>query len=276
MSVFLYFILVALIIVPLVSFLYAYLSWYNPIVYLGIFLTVIFGLVIGFLANIIIKKGKVRNTKLGLILGFSLAFVAFYFQWVFWVDLVYNYNPDSFSETLNVSSRMDELLVLFKNPGYFFDLIKEIYTTGVWEMTGSTIKGIFLGLLWLIEFLVIMVFTYFFVADTASKPFEESSETWYKETILSAKSYIEDTENMVAYLETGKDDVFDNWRNAEDPAKEDHCIMFLYSSKNEGNYLTINNNKAKLNNKNEIVFDLEEVVNNIYISNKIAEDLLKM
>ncbi len=239
-------------------------------------LPVILGIAVSFLLKFIIKKGKVRNPKLATILALLLSVFTFYLAFVFWVDLAYNYNQDSFSESINISGRFEGIVDLLKDPAYFFSLVKEININGVWSLSDITVKGIGLSAIWVLEFLIFMFFGTMFAKDTANNPFEESSETWYEEKILVGKSFVEDVDNMVAYLETGQDDVFENFRNVEDHLAESHSTMFIYTSRNEGNYLTINNKFAKLNDKNEVVFDAEEIIKNVYISNKVVDSLINM
>ena len=87
--------------------------------------------------------------------------VAYYSQWVVWVDLVLNAGEVYGNKQIGISVsnvQFEQLLYLATHPSDLIDLIMLINEEGTWGIKSMTVSGIFLSIIWLIEFGAIMFF----------------------------------------------------------------------------------------------------------------------
>jgi len=276
-SSFLYFILVALIALPILALIYTYLIWYIPIIYFNFFITLGFGYAIALVINyFVIGKGKVRSTKLGLLFGFLGALVALYFSWVIWLDLVINAGESYGGSRIGITAsniQLIQVLNIALEPKFVFEAIAEINKVGTWGIRGTTVSGVFLWVIWAIEFLIVTVIATLATYGQSKVPFCEFNNTWFEETILPAFNYIEDTSKMVSNLEVNNENSFNDLETLTNIETESHSVFTLFSSAKGENFLSIENKKATKNKKDEIEFEEDEFVEYIAINKALKEKL---
>jgi len=259
---FVYFILVCTVALPILATIYAYLIWYIPFVYINFLITAGLGFAIGIAVwQIVIKLGKVRNYGLAILLALIAALAAYYFQWVVWTNLV-----------LTSSGEESQLLYLLSNPFDLFQLIGFINENGTWSFKGAVVSGTFLTIIWIIEFLVIVIMGIVASVGRAKEPFNELADEWFKEEELPAFSYIENVSDFKQQAEQG------NWEQLSTVIQRgdkgtNHSVFTLYTSANEY-YLSVSNATAKKNKKDKIEFDTEDFIKYLSID-KTVYDLLK-
>ena len=192
---FLYFIPTALLIVPIISLIYAYLIWYIPFIYFNFFITIGFGFLVGFaISMLVVKKGKVRNKYLAGFLGLLAAIVATYFDFVVYVDLAINAGELIGDEHLGISVSNIKILDIFAlatQPEVLWTYIKEINAIGTWGIKGAVASGSFLTFVWIVEFIMVAGVSVFVNYITAKDPFCELDNNWYKQEDLPIFNYIE-------------------------------------------------------------------------------------
>jgi len=278
-SSFLYFILASAIAIPLLALAYTYLIWYIPFFYINLFITAGFGFAAGIvISHLAIKIGKVRNATLALIFGLLGGLIALYFSWAIWVDLVFNIGESYGNSRIGITTSNIEFLQVFGlilNPDTLFELIAEINKTGTWGIRSTPVSGTMLTIIWVIEFLIVLILSVMFPYIKAKTPFCEMDNKWFKEEELPAFNYIKNPKEMVVNLENSNQNSFINLQPSTTSENESHSIFTLYSSEKGENYLTIENKQAKTNDKNEIEFDNNEFVEYISISSELRNKLLK-
>ncbi len=276
---FLYFIVIALIILPLLGLAYAYAIWYIPFIYINFIIAGIFGFLIALIVGKgVVKFGKVRNVPMTIGLSLLAGILALYFHWAVWVDLVINAGESYGSSRIGITVSNIELLQTFNlalQPGLLFEIIGEINEYGTWGLRGATVSGIFLTIIWIIEAIIVIGVSVLVPIGYAKAPFCELSNEWFKEEELSAFSYIEDHQEMIKNLENSNSEAFKDLTKWKDLNKN-HSIFNLYSSKHNENYISITNKKAKTNKKGEIEFDDNTLVEYLYLNSEMTQNLLAL
>ncbi|TCN55333.1 hypothetical protein D0809_17600 [Flavobacterium circumlabens] len=274
----LYLLLVSVTAFPVLGLLYAYCIWYIPFVYVNFFITLGFGFLIGFVvALIVIKKGKVRNPVLGFVIGLTAAFFALYLHWAIWIDLVINAGESYGSDRIGITVSNIEFLQVFSlifRPDLVLEYISQVNEYGTWGIRGATASGAFLWVVWSIEFIIVIAISGFLSYLEAKKPFSESTNSWYEEMVLPAFSYIDNQQQMIADILGSNHAGFDLLSKSIDSKTDNHSIFTLYKSKSGKNYLSIDNKTSKIDDKGNITFDSDQIVEYITINSQLSKLLL--
>lgn len=274
----LYFLLVSAVAFPILGLIYAYCIWYIPFVYINFFITIGFGFLVGFvISQFVIKKGKVRNPLLGFIIGLLGGLLALYFHWAIWIDLVINAGESYGSSKIGITvSNIDFLQVfsLIFRPDLVFEYIGQVNEYGTWGIRSATVTGTFLWIIWLIEFIIVIAISGFLPYLEAKKPFSETTNLWYEEIVLPAFSYIENKQQVIASITQSNHASFDSLTKEVNKEEDSHSIFTLYKSKSGKSYLSIDNKTSKTDNKGNITFDNDQIVEYIAINSELSKLLL--
>lgn len=273
----LYFLLISVIVFPILGLIYAYCIWYIPFIYINFFITMIFGFLIGFvIAQFVIKKGKVRNPSLGFIIGLTGAFLAMYFHWTIWIDLVINARETFGSNKVGITVSNIDFLQTFSllfRPDLVFGYIGQVNEYGTWGIRGATVSGTFLWLIWFVELIIVIAIASFLPYLEAKKPFSESTNSWYEEIVLPAFGYIENKQQIITDISQSNYTNFDFLSKNINNKTDNHSIFTLYKSKSGKNYLSIDNKTSKIDKKDNISFDNEQIVEYIVINSEFSKML---
>ena len=209
------FLLCSVISIPILSFAYIYLNYYIPIIYILFFITIGCGAIFGYLMSIAAKLGKARNPA--VVIGCTLIGTALfkYVQWCFYIPLVLNKSYEvyyySFGQELSFLEQVTEAFYFFIEPAAVLDGALFINEYGVWGIgnSGDTVAGIFLAIVWLVEFLVIAGMASLMCRDWPGRPYSEESNGWYTqmETIYEMDSPA-NFDGMKISLESGNVEEF--------------------------------------------------------------------
>ena len=273
---FVYLLLVCAVVLPILAAIYAYAIWYIPFVYLNFLVTAGFGFVIAIaVGQIVIKIGKVRNYGLAIFFALIASLVAYYLQWIVWADLAINTGEVIGNKKIGVAVsnvQFDQLLYLLANPSELFGLIGLINEEGTWGFKGSVVTGTFLTIIWVIEFLIIVIIAVIGSVARSKEPFNETLDEWFKEEELPVFSYIENSNNFKQLAEQG------NWEELGTTIEkgnqdQSHSVFTLFASGNEY-YLSVTNEKAKVAKKDKVEFDTDNFIEYLRID-KTVYDMLK-
>lgn len=125
----------------LLSVPYAYITVYIPFIYLNVLAVVGFGMGIGICISKVARVGMVQSPAVVMLVGIVCACAAEYFNWVAWIFAL---------------TRQD---VLVFNPTGILHIAGAVLKEGTWGMTGDEpVKGVFLLIVWVIEFGIIIWF----------------------------------------------------------------------------------------------------------------------
>lgn len=263
-----YFLLSVCIILPLLGLIYSYAIWYIPIIYVNVLLAIGFGFAIGFVISfLVVNMGKVRSVSKALMFGILGALVAYYFHWVVWGDLLYNASGgnDYFTfSNINIS----EVIGLAFRPGAIFELVGAVNEMGTWGFGDSPVSGTMLTVVWVIEFLIIMVVATFVSIGFAGTPFCEVENQWFKERALAPFNAISDGPSLIAMLEAG-DETLINYISKKSEDQLNHSIFTVYNSDHDESYMSIVNKVAKVDD-GKVSYSDQPVVTHI----KVTDDLV--
>jgi hypothetical protein len=173
---FLYFLVSMAVAIPILSFVYVYLAYYIPIIYLNFIITIGCGLILGFIINWVAKQGKARSPVIVLACAFLAACALEYVQWCVYVPLIF-----SMVYQIDVPSFFD-FLTMQENVLRGAEIINE---HGVWSLSrrgstsSGTVNGIMLSIVWVAEFIVFLTGAIMASLSQPRSPFSEEAGDWY-------------------------------------------------------------------------------------------------
>lgn len=160
------------------GYFYTVLIIFVPLLYFNFFITIGFGLFLGYLVRVLIKLTHNRNKTSHLILAFVAGFLANYFQWIAFIIYAFDGEIPSFRDYLANLSWVIE-------PQMFFSTIGKINRIGLWSVFGITFSGVILTLVWIFELITIIIIPILMVYKSKTYPYSEDLGKWYKKYTLS-------------------------------------------------------------------------------------------
>ncbi|MEM7103068.1 MAG: hypothetical protein AAF502_08070 [Bacteroidota bacterium] len=173
------FIAVLIVIIPalLLGYIYALLTFINPILYINFLMTVGAGLLLGLLARFVIRLVKIRNRKSKYLLTGILVLLFHFFQWSGFMLFAISDGYMGIGPFLS-------FLPVCLNPVFFFGIIAELFQTGYWVIFGGTIKGFVALLVWTAELAIAGGLAFQAVVMTKDYPYSEDLARWYPKFTL--------------------------------------------------------------------------------------------
>lgn len=168
----------------IIAFLYAILSMINPIVYLGILLTIATGWFLGFWSRVIARITHNTNKKSQLILAVTTGVTMVYSNWVAYVL----YAMDG--GVPNLIDYFQALQWIIVDPGSLIDTIMAINEIGMWSIgRGSSdsgnVTGGFLWLVWALESGILLVAPILSVMLAKVFPYSSKLNKWYPKMTIN-------------------------------------------------------------------------------------------
>ncbi len=271
-----WFIILILIVLPVLSYIYAYLIWYTPIIGLNIIIVIGFSYVIGLtISRIVIKLGKVRSSKFGIFLTTIATLSALYYAWAVWITLYFNVEDSydfgrlTFSKSFASSK---DVLRLITHPDEMLILLQEIYESGTWsistrqnhEGTGP-INGTFIILSWIIEAILIILYPFTKTLQSTRLPFSEEFDIWLPAQKSKKLIYIE---NVFEELKINQDQL-ETILHLQKNKSTSYSQLIIYGLPNSEKYLTILNFQSLRNGKSELTFKKLIPINQILINDDL-------
>jgi len=143
---------------------YSYVIRWIPFVYINFFATLGYGFLFGWMTAHLLKAGHVRNTALAALCGLGVGLIALYCEWSGHLHVVFDDAP------------------WFFRPDQVARGVKYLYEHGSWSFHHTTVSGLPLALVWLIEAGIIVglavAMPFGFVGDT---PYCEHAQCWLDE-----------------------------------------------------------------------------------------------
>jgi len=161
----------------ILGLIYSYIIVYDPIIYINMMCTLGFGFCIGASVAKGVRLGKIRNPLLAGAYGLAFGLAGLYFAWV--ADLWARSG-----KPFNLAAFQPDVLKWY---------IRHFYENGIWTISnhgqkGDTVKGVFLGIIWIVEASVIAGFaTVQAYKSVASVPFCEPCNEWTKTNVGAAR-----------------------------------------------------------------------------------------
>jgi hypothetical protein len=258
------------------ALVYIYAVWYIPFVYVNFFLCLGFGLVLGAVLAVLVRLGKLRSP--GAVGGLALlvGLVAVYLEWGVYLTLLFNSESTGNGADADTSTSFSASLFadIIAHPAAMWLAMQKINETGTWSLKGSTPSGVFLGVIWVIEALLILGGAYLMAKAQATEPFSETSNEWAtEETLAHPLTFAQDAATTRTALESGHFHHLTPHTSvvAEDP----FARLKLHSAPNDHNcrYLTLENVTTTIDKKGKATQSTTTVVQHLAISPAAFEEL---
>ncbi|RZK26575.1 MAG: hypothetical protein EOO63_14525, partial [Hymenobacter sp.] len=169
---------------------------------------------------------------------------AVYLEWVVYLTLLFN--SESTGTGADADTHTSFSISLFADimahPTAMWLAMQKINQTGTWSLKGSTPSGVFLGVIWVIEAVVILVGAWLLAKAQATEPFSETSNEWAdEETLAHPLTFAQDAATTRTALETGQFHHLTPHLSSE--ATAPFARLKLHSAPNDPNcrYLTLEN-----------------------------------
>jgi hypothetical protein len=248
------------------SWVYGYLTNYNPFIYINFIATGGFAFLTGLAIWGGASWGKVRNGTLTFILGLGVGCLALYCGWATWMMALINQSAE---EPIPFEAAF--------HPVVLWDLILVINKEGAWGIgsSGEPVTGVFLWILWGIEAIAIVGITAIFpTINVTSTPFCEDCDCWTEEREKAA--FLEPTEEdmLKGALEQGTFEVLTLLPAAPAENRDSlHIDLHTCPSCTSTNYLTVKRVTITQDSKGKDETNTNEFVQNLSIPHDVVEQV---
>jgi hypothetical protein len=257
------------------SFLYAYLTWYNPFTFLDFIIVAVFGVILGFILPV--KLSKCTNSKVAIISAIIFAFICHYFGWVVWMDLYINQtdvieinHPKSpISSIVPSTSDLDQIFILFTNPSILFSILQKIAKDGYFSIFSYMPKGFSLYLIWFLEMATVLFLSAFASYERSNEPFSVEKNKWLKSFDIKL-SYIGNLNLLKQAILDGDKSFFDNLDSPD--ADSSFSEFKIWHIDDDQAYITIKNKERQIDENGKTKFEEKELVKYV----KINQETLKV
>ncbi|MDR1656710.1 MAG: hypothetical protein LBT47_04005 [Deltaproteobacteria bacterium] len=190
----------AIIMVPLVTAIasvilgvgYAFASWHNPIIYIGVVLPFLWALLVTLLAGWTLSVFPVRNSALAILLGLVGVLPGYAVETATWLALYLNQSPDPITfgtgrKSLSIalsSVSIEDVWLLLSNFRETFPFLLEVINEGVWSLSGNSVSGMAYKAIWAAELLIFLFFIGSNYRSLANRPFSEDEGKFLKKKIM--------------------------------------------------------------------------------------------
>jgi hypothetical protein len=258
------------------ALVYIYAVWYIPFVYINFFLCLGFGLVLGAVLAVLARVGKLRNPGAVGALALLVGLVAVYLEWGVYLTLLFNSESTGSGTNADTSTSFSFSLFtdIITHPVAMWLAMQKVNETGTWSLKGSTPSGVFLGVIWVTEALIILGGAYLMAKAQATEPFSETSNEWAtEETLAHPIAFAQDTATTRTALETGQ---FHHLTpHASAVAEDPFARLKLHSAPNDHTcrYLTLENVTTTIDKKGKASQSTTTVVQHLAISPATFDEL---
>jgi len=177
---------VGVVIMLVLSVIYALLLNWIPFIYVNALLTLGMGMAVGAIATFIIKTGHCRNVALGTLVGLLLAVAGLGGKFVTQYYLTFQEGREWLETTNEVSEEDRPLALAAFDQGYTFQAhLKDRIDTG-WSIGkgggGDPIGGWLVYAVWLIEAGIVFYFAWTMSRAAVKEPYSEKMSLWADES----------------------------------------------------------------------------------------------
>ena len=159
-----------------VTYLYAYINIYNPLVYINFFIYAGICLLLAILTIVLVRMVKSRSTLVTTLFGAAIGLTAIYFTWTLFIKVLF--------ARFNIMTIGYDILL---EPSSLWDFIMQVGDEGWYSVFGFTVSGFFLRIIWSIEALGLLAVPMFVAHNYAiTTVFCEKCDRWAdeKESVL--------------------------------------------------------------------------------------------
>lgn len=213
------------------------------------------GMFLGFMVDLGIRIGKIRNFKVALGIAIICGLLAFYVQWVFFDAIIYSRRGFTFNQSAaDLKQLISDMGYLFIRPVTLFNEMAALNEMGTFRIERTqTVSGALLWLLWAGEFVVIVGSTIYVVATgQVKKPYSELNDEWMKPRKPNLYiPQVSDKDHFLTQLQNRNFDVLKN--NPDVLERPDYAEVLVYESTGDPvKYITVVNVNVPSTKKKEL------------------------
>lgn len=161
----------ALPVAALAATVYSYVTLYLPIIgYVTVLLTVGLGFAVAMLAEVVLRRGRVRSVPFALLATAGLGLFTTWFMWVTWSYALVHQNDGELA------------FAALLWPPNLWELIGLVNEKGAWNIHGATPTGLLLWVLWAVEAGILVGFPVVTGLSVAREPYCEHCDAWCTHT----------------------------------------------------------------------------------------------
>ena len=243
------------------AYVYTLIVIMLPFVYIACVMPIIFGGGLSFVVRLATRMAHNRNRKSRCVLAIVMGLFLTYFQWVVFLMYAYDLRLPSFGTYLA------NLGLPFIMEG-LWGFILEINQVGLWEIFGEAINDSFLTVIWILEFLLLMVTLFLPILSIRAYPYAEDKEQWYKKYTLEDDYKLSGAIKLTAGL---SQDAYKTIKELGHGQGNRHAKIHLYYLE-QSTYHYIDVEKVMINSEAKREVDL--LIMALRIDNKTAKSLL--
>ncbi|MEN7549243.1 hypothetical protein AAG747_15065 [Rapidithrix thailandica] len=231
--------------------------------YFQIFITLGFGLLIGFGSVFFSKIGYVRNNSQKILIAAIASVAGWYFQWIAYISYVYD------NDLSIVTFNYPYYWFYLRHPSFILQSMLAINETGLWTFEGMPFKGIVLGIVWLLEAALLVGTAISVTVQYPITPFSENLKKWYRKYTLKFKfEPIHSKEEFTGELFKNPEELISQM-GPGDKNEYSRISIYYLPEEEETHYLSVDNITKGYSNKISI-----KVIHLYKIDTHTAQSLL--
>ena len=249
------------------SFIYAFVAYWNPLVYITVVATGLFGLGVGIAVNAGATLGKVQNPLYARLVGVVMGLLSVYLCWAFYLWAAQKGDVEL---CLRLGIQAPELSF---DPMRMYEVIQWIADNGLWSMFGGTPKGWGLYSLWAIEAAVIFLATVV-IAGGNESPFCEPCNAWTDDAENLLQLENTNYEDLRLDLEEERYERLDELHTGQHNPKDCLRVTLHTCPKcDESNFMTIKHVEVTVDSDGDEQEDETDIVNRLIIPAELVTHL---
>lgn len=265
-----------LFIIP-ISWIYALLILKVPLILLNFFSVAGFSFVLVVTGITVTNMGHARSPLLMGLTGMLIGLLAWYCEWVFWLDLLvhdshYGFQVDELREV--------RALQLASNPLLMWRIAQIVNDVGVWSLKDTVVSGIPLTIIWVGEFFVITLPITYYSYLQAGVPYCEQNKSRAKETELGhCFPFVENIRDFVRVAETNPNAIKNLLESlgVAHTGLERFAIVKVFICDNEINgFMSVSNREITVDKNNNKNIKEKQVIRYLRVSRSVLKELLNM
>lgn len=184
--------IVGVIVAAPLALIYAYLTLYNPFIYINFLASIGFGILIGGVAGGVASWRKTRNEVVTVLVGLLAGLAAYYLAWADWIFALFRRG----GETLPWWAWLGLLY-----PPLLWEQIAKVNEVGAWRLRSWTPTGIALWVFWGMEAATVLGCSVAAAHAVQDEPFCEGCNVWTNATEDVVRVAAADPEEMKQRME---------------------------------------------------------------------------
>lgn len=205
-----------------------------------------------------------------------MVMISLYFSWITWAGLIVNQGEIVNVGYINFRMSYPSLPVLSDfvlHPSHLLNKITTVYNNGIWTIGTKhshggegTVKGFYLLIMWLLETLIIIYFSFKKSFNQIKLPFSDETNNWIPFQISNRLGYIDKSFNLQSIIEANHPALAEIM-TPQKGTRSSYNQLILFGCSDTKKYLTIDNFEGTIGkNGRKVSFSKKEIIHQIEIN----------